>query len=252
MKKLIASAALVLAACSSTSTEPEPMPAPVAAADPRVAEMQTQLTELLERIDVLNDRIARFEEAEASRPAVSVPAPQVPQPQPVAAPRTVASQETTRPAAAASREPRSVPPAQPVAQSAAPVQRALVGADIAEEYRQAIMLVGRGRHAEARRAFESVYETDPNGDLADNALFWIGETYFASKDYTNAVRYYMRVVNDYATQNKAPDALFKTALAQERTGDVALARRTLQQVIERYPYSSPASTAKAELQRLRY
>jgi tol-pal system protein YbgF len=253
MKKLFASAALVLAACSSTSTEPEPMPAPVAAADPRVAEMQTQLTELLERIDVLNDRIARFEEAEASRPVVSAPAPQVVQAQPAATPRPAASQESRRPAAAPGpQEPRSTPAPRAAAPSAAPVQRALVGADIAEDYRQAIMLVGRNRHAEARRAFESVYETDPNGDLADNALFWIGETYYASKDYTNAVRYYMRVVNDYATQNKAPDALFKTALAQERTGDVALARRTLQQVIERYPYSSPASTAKAELQRLRY
>ena len=83
------------------------------------------------------------------------------------------------------------------------------------------------------------YEADPSGDLADNALFWIGETYFAAKDYTNAVRFYQRVVSDYADQNKAPDALFKIALAQERTGDLALARRTLQQVIERYPYSSP-------------
>jgi TolA-binding protein len=59
-------------------------------------------------------------------------------------------------------------------------------------------------------------------------------------------------VNDYSTQNKAPDALFKTAIAQERTGDLALARRTLQQVIERYPYSSAASTAKAELERIRF
>jgi TolA-binding protein len=42
------------------------------------------------------------------------------------------------------------------------------------------------------------------------------------------------------------------AMTQERTGDLALARRTLQQVIERYPYSSTASTAKAELERIRY
>jgi tol-pal system protein YbgF len=97
-----------------------------------------------------------------------------------------------------------------------------------------------------------VYESDQQGDLADNALFWIGETYFAAKDYVNAMRFYARVTTDYADQNKAPDAMFKTALAQERTGDLALARRTLQQVIERYPYSSSASTAKQELQRIKY
>ena len=131
-------------------------------------------------------------------------------------------------------------------------QRAVVGAQIAEEYRQAIILFGRGRHAEARRAFEAVFEADPSGDLADNALFWIGETYFATKDYTNAVRNYMRVVNDYSTQNKAPDALYKLALAQVKTGDLALARQTLQEVITRYPYSAPASAAKAELNRIKY
>ena len=82
--------------------------------------------------------------------------------------------------------------------------------------------------------FQAVFDSDPAGDLADNALFWIGETYFAAGDYTNAVRYYTRVVNEFSDQNKAPDAMFKIALAQARTGDLALARRTLQQVIERY------------------
>ena len=132
------------------------------------------------------------------------------------------------------------------------MQRALVGAKLAEDYREAIMLVGRGKQAEARRAFQQVFDSDPAGDLADNALFWIGETYYAAGDYTNAVRHYSRVVNEFSDQNKAPDSLFKIALAQARTGDLALARRTLQQVIEKYPYSSTASSAKAELQRIRF
>jgi tol-pal system protein YbgF len=114
------------------------------------------------------------------------------------------------------------------------------------------MLYGRGKHAEARNAFQAVYDADNGGDLADNALFWIGETYFVAKDYANALRFYTRVVNDYSSQNKAPDALFKIALVQSRSGDLALARRTLQQVIERYPYSSSASSAKAELERIKF
>jgi tol-pal system protein YbgF len=203
-----------------------------AAPDPRVGELQTQLTELLERIDVLNQRIAQLEEIRMEA---------TPKPQP-AAPRR--QPQTAEPAAAAPAPVIEAVPAAP--------QAALVGAQIAESYRQAIMLFGRGKTIEARRAFEGVYESDSSGDLADNALFWIGETYFAAKDYTNAVRYYQRVVSDYSTENKAPDALFKIAMAQERTGDLALARRTLQQVIDRFPYSSPASSAKAELQRIRY
>lgn len=206
-----------------------PAAATAPASDSRVAELQTQMTELLERIDVLNQRIAQLEENQmAVQPVV----------RPEIESRGVES--ATRPVAPADSAP------------AQPPQRAVVGAQIAESYRQAIMLFGGGKHAEARRGFQGVFDADPSGDLADNALFWIGETYFAAKDYTNAVRFYQRVVSDYSTQNKAPDALFKIAMAQERTGDLALARRTLQQVIERFPYSSPASSAKAELERIKF
>ncbi len=108
-----------------------------------------------------------------------------------------------------------------------PPQSALANAKLADDYRKAIMAYGRGAYSEARQAFQNVFDVEPTGDLADNALFWIGETYFATRDYNNAMRYYARVVAEYADQNKAPDALYKTALAQEKTGDFALARKTL-------------------------
>ncbi|HVE73403.1 MAG TPA: tol-pal system protein YbgF [Thermoanaerobaculia bacterium] len=236
MKKLIVcAAALLAAACASTAPDggPDlPPPAVTPAPDPRVGELVTQMTELLERIDVLNQRLGQLESGAAG---FSQPAPQ-----------PVVVQQPVQPSSG------GLKPAAPQRPQAASPQRALVGANIAEQYRQAIMLYGRGKHTEARNAFEAVFEADPSGDLADNALFWMGETYFAARDYTSAVRFYMRVVNDYSSQNKAPDALLKTALVQVRTGDLALARRTLQQVIERYPYSSSASSAKAELERIRF
>ena len=233
MKQLLAAAAILCAACA-TSQAPDAAPAASAAASPsdsRLAEMQTALTELLERIDVLNDRIARLEEGTpASTPAEPAPSRrQSGGTPPDQSPRTAALPEA---------------PQQP--------QRALVSARIADDYRKAIMLFGRGSYGEARQAFQAVYDSDNAGELADNALFWIGETYFAARDYINAVRFYTRVTTDYADQNKAPDALYKTALAQEKTGDLALARRTFQQVIERYPYSTSAASAKQELQRIRY
>jgi tol-pal system protein YbgF len=217
--------ALLLAACATTAQDdavaPAPLPPPE---DPRVGQLQTTLTELLERIDVLNSRIARLEEERAAPPPAAAPAP-APAPQ------------VSRPSA-------------PLV--AAPAQGALANAKIADDYRKAIMSYGRGAYAEARQSFQGVLDSDPTGDLADNALFWIGETYFATRDYNNALRYYTRVTTDFADQNKAPDALYKTALVHEKTSDLALAKKTLQQVIERYPYSTSASMAKQELQRIKY
>ncbi len=242
MKKLCAAVLLFAAACASAPVDDSTMTVPQTAApdprrDERTAELQTQLTELLERIDVLNQRVAHLEESNA---AMNIGRPDG---------RPVPVEGRQSPAEERRSETRAPVPRPPVSEQP---QQAVIGAQIAESYRQAITLFGRGKHAEARRGFEAVYEADTSGDLADNALFWIGETYFAVKDYTNAVRYYQRVVSDYSSENKAPDSLFKIAMAQERTGDLALARRTLQQVIDRFPYSSPASSAKAELQRIRF
>jgi len=244
MKKLVAVVLMLSIACASTDDAPAPVSVPQAAApDPRIGELQTAMTELLDRLDVMNSRLARLEEGGmVAAAAVSVPASAA-----VAETRTEPRSEPVYEAPAV-----SATQAQPVQQQPQQVQRALVGAKLAEDYRQAIMLFGRGKHAEARRAFQAVFDSESAGDLADNALFWIGETYFATADYTNAVRFYQRVVNEFSDQNKAPDSMFKIALAQARTGDLALARRTLEQVIERYPYSSTASSAKAELQRIRF
>jgi tol-pal system protein YbgF len=249
MKKLTVAAtaaaiAMLSFGCASAGDAPEPVTVPQAAPDLRIGELQTAMTELLERLDVMNSRLARLEEG-----ATSVGVAPVPMPAPIPPPIRETAAAAPAPDMAVAVPTAAQPAAQPNNQ---PVQRALVGAKLAEDYRQAIMLFGRGKHAEARRAFQQVFDSEPAGDLADNALFWIGETYYAAGDYTNAVRHYSRVVNEFSDQNKAPDSLFKIALAQERTGDLALARRTLQQVIEKYPYSSTASSAKAELQRIRF
>ena len=237
MMRVVAAGAITLMLLGCATAQDD-APAPVAqpAADPRVAELQTSMTELLDRLDVMSDRIARLEEsasAAAAAPAVSMRTPKTP---------VVEAPVTTQPAA----------PMTTVVTRPAAVNDALVSADIADDYRKAIVLYGKGNLAESRRGFQHVFDSDPSGDLADNALFWIGETYYAGADYVNAMRFYARVVSEFADQNKAPDALFKTALAHERTGDLALAKATLQQVIERYPYSSPASSAKQELQRIRF
>ena len=226
MKRLAVAAVLVLTGCASgqdAATAPAPAPA-----DVRLAEMQKAMTELLERLDVMNARLTKLEERPAA-PAVATPAPS-----PVPQPRTAAAQP------------------QPQPQAAPSASRALAGAEIADRYRSAIVLYGQSRYAESRAAFQAVLEADAGGELADNALFWIGETYFAASDWANALTYYRRVANDYADQNKAPDALYKLGLTQVKTGDLILARQTLQEVISRYPYSAPASAAKAELNRIKY
>src|SRR5688500_2124763 len=76
MRKLAAAALFFAVACASSDDGPAPSTVPPqATADPRVGELQTQLTELLERIDVLNHRLARLEEPGVVQGSTLPPAP---------------------------------------------------------------------------------------------------------------------------------------------------------------------------------
>jgi len=249
MKTYAAAIALLLfvTGCATKKTDendvPSLVPAPEissatnAASDARLAEMQTSMTELLERIDVLNARIARLEAAPQAETRVAVQTP----------PRVV------EPAPRPALEPAPVPTPAPVrAATPPPVSGPLQNAAIADSYRGALILFGKGRMADARAALQQVFDADPSGELADNALYWIGETYYAASDFTNAMRAYERVTKEYPEQNKAPDAMFKIGLTFEKTGDLGMARKTFDEVIRRYPYSTAASSSKLELKRVKY
>ena len=241
MKRVAVAAALViLAACASRHGDPDlvvPQTVPADLSQPaspnsdaRLGELQTSMTELLERIDVLNERMNKLEQAAALSG--------VPAPSPARGGEAASAPQRTAPA------PQTPAPAQP--------SRALVSAGVADTYRNGLMLYGRGKYDDARKTFQQVFDADPTGDLADNALYWIGETYFVTGNYPEAMKFYRRVTAEFSEANKAPDALFKTALAFEKSGDLGMAHNTLDEVIRRYPYSSSAASAKLELKRIKY
>lgn len=224
----------ILAACGGSAPEPHPMPVQTAAVtppDPRVAEMQILLNELLDRLEVMNARIQSLE-ADAVRPVERAPA---------------SARPPARTSTPATAQPRTAAPRQT---TTAPAQT--VTAALGDEYRQAITLFGGGRLDDARTAFQRIFDRDPSGDLADNALYWIAETHYAQGRYNEAIVIYRRIMDEYSQQNKAPDSMLKAGLAYARLGDLDMARRMLQDLTSRYPYSTPAANARHELERLKY
>jgi tol-pal system protein YbgF len=224
----------ILAACGGGAVGPQPMPVQAAAVapppDPRVAEMQILLNELLDRLEVMNARIQSLE-ADAVSPAERASASV----QPPARPSTTTA--AAQPRAAARRQ--TTPPQ-------------TMTAALGDEYRQAITLFGGGRLDDARTAFQRIFDRDPSGDLADNALYWIAETHYAQGRYGEAIVIYRRIMDEYSQQNKAPDSMLKAGLAYAKLGDLDMARRMLQDLTSRYPYSTPAANARHELERLKY
>jgi tol-pal system protein YbgF len=223
---------LLLAGCGTTApaaVEPSaPSPPASPQPDPRVSEMQILVRELVDRMEVMQSRLNRLEETLVELSSASGPA----------TPRQAA--QVSPPVPALSSE------------GQASVRRYLTASEAAERYKQSMVLYARGRIDDARSGFLQVYESDPSGELADNALYWIGESWYVMGNTAEAIRYWDRVISEFPDQNKAPDAFLKKSLALVRRGDLSLARKTLQDLIERYPYSTAASAASQELERIRY
>ena len=90
----------------------------------------------------------------------------------------------------------------------------------------------------------------PTSRFADDAQYWIGETYYREKRYDKAILEYDKVVINYSKGDKVSAALLKQGLAFLALGDKASARQLMNQVISEYPDSEEAKTARSRLSSL--
>ncbi len=116
---------------------------------------------------------------------------------------------------------------------------------IPPDYQRALsLLVDQEKPAEARTAF-SVFLTDnPNGPFTPNALYWVGETYYAEKKYADAILFFKDVAARFPKHDKAPDALYKASLAYRQLGDAENAAFLEKLLREDYPGSRVAGLLK--------
>jgi tol-pal system protein YbgF len=122
---------------------------------------------------------------------------------------------------------------------------------MSELYNDAYQTYQKGDMEEARRRFEVFLKHYPNTSFSDNAQFWIGETYFAKKDYEKAILEYEKVMAKYPEGDKVPAALLKQAFAFLELGDRPNGRNLLRRVIDRYPQSEQAEIARKRLEAIR-
>ncbi len=152
--------------------------------------------------------------------------------------------------AAASAAPPAVSPS-PTTAVAPPVVTTPAGESAPELYDRALKKIREEQDFNAgRELMEAFLKRYPEHDLAVNAAYWIGETYYAEKNYEQAILQFEEIIQKYGDHPKVASAMLKQALAFESTGDQATARLLLQRVIERYPLSDEAGKAKQKLQAL--
>ncbi len=86
--------------------------------------------------------------------------------------------------------------------------------------------------------------------MVDDAQYWIGEAYYVTRDFENALEAFETVVDQYPNSQRVPEALLKLGYVQAELGQTDQARRTLNQVITQYPGSRVAISAETRLSKL--
>lgn len=108
-----------------------------------------------------------------------------------------------------------------------------------------------GSYKEAGAAFSDFLRRYPQSGLAPSAQYWLGNTYYALRDYRSAISAQQVVVKNYADSPKVADALLNIASCQMELKDKIAAKKTLETLIAQHPESQAAQTAKERLTALK-
>ncbi len=121
--------------------------------------------------------------------------------------------------------------------------------DPEEDYARAVRVLRDERSlARARGLLQAFIAKYPTHELADDAQYWIGQSFFQERNFERAILAFNQVQVDYANGDKAPQALLLEALSFLNLGDRASARELLGRVISKYPDSSAARDARGRLE----
>ena len=123
-------------------------------------------------------------------------------------------------------------------------------AEISKLYDTAYQDLVRGQYELAREGFMEFLRRYPQSTLADNAQYWIGESYYSQQQYSRAAAEFAEVMEKHAGGDKVPAAMLKRAFAMISMSKRAEARALLEQLTKKYPNSQEAELARARLKDL--
>jgi len=98
-------------------------------------------------------------------------------------------------------------------------------------YDEAFAHIRDGRYEEAEKGFKNFLRRYPDHDLAANAEYWLGETYYVRGDYKQSAKTFARGYQKFPTGAKAGDSLLTRVERHRKIGkkeDACLSLRQLQ------------------------
>ena len=140
----------------------------------------------------------------------------------------------------------------PIANSSAPANAVQPVAEEkdAKAFADANTLSQSAKHKEAFAAFDAFLKEYPNSKLAADALYGMGYSQFALKNYKSAIATQQKVIDLHPDSPKVPDAMYNMANSQIQLGQVSSAKKTLRDLVSKYPDAGVTPSAQKRLKAL--
>jgi len=119
--------------------------------------------------------------------------------------------------------------------------------DAQKAYDAAFKALRAGNFVASSRGFRAFIQQYPKDKLTPNAWYWLGESYYVTQNYKQALHAFEQVVTNFPDSRKAPGALLKKGYSQYALKQTDKAQATLKSVMATYPNSSVADLAKQRL-----
>jgi tol-pal system protein YbgF len=117
-------------------------------------------------------------------------------------------------------------------------------------FTEADSLSKSAKYKEAFTAYDSFLKEYPTSKLVPDALYGMGYSQFALKNYKSSIATQQKVVDLHPDSVKVPDAMFNIANSQIQLGQITNAKKTLKDLISKYPDASLTPSAQKRLKAL--
>ena len=134
--------------------------------------------------------------------------------------------------------------------SLAPGQLPVPGGSDQDNYQASFEFLKEERYELAAMAFRQFLVSYPDSQLANNAQYWLAESYYGSQKFDIALVEFEKLINNYTTSRKASDALLKVGYCNYELKRWDAARYALVKVQTDYPDTTAAGLAKQRLKRM--
>jgi TolA-binding protein len=138
--------------------------------------------------------------------------------------------------------------APPPKEEKAPIQKLIPAG--APSYETALSLFREKRYSDAAAMFQSLLADGVDEKLQDNCQYWLGESEFGAKRYSEAIESFRKVAS-FEKSEKKDESQLMIARSYAKMGKTDQAKAEYQKFIETFPASPYLPQAKEQLAKLK-